>query len=224
MRIRSITPIRVDETELERRRARYARLLAEGWTLGLSNLPDIPTAPKELRTGEQIRASEQLSVAAGRETDPTNFDALLPDCVLDPGVLELDSSVSIPVLGITRLSTHFLAACGHRFGVMVRTQAIADEYAAVMERYGLNSSFDGAYILGLSVEDISNDERWNAAIEREAQRAAARGTKILINGCSAVEVTVAGGSVRIVDPTALALRVADLAFQVGLVGVPADRG
>lgn len=217
MRVRSITPISVDADELARRQQRYERMLPEGWTLDLENIPATPETPNQLASPEQIRASERVGVEAGRDTDTDRFDALLPDCVLDPGVVELDRVAGVPVLGITRLTAHFLAACGQRFGVITRNEVIGDEYRSVIERYGLAPYFDDVYVLGLSVDDIANDAIWNDSIERVATVAANNGTTILINGCSAVEVTVAGGSVRIVDPTALAFQVAELATRLDLL-------
>lgn len=218
MRIRSMTPIRVSPEELQRRQARYDRILPEGWSLTLENMPSSDQSPDQLGTPQQIRDSEGVVLAAASGSDTDRFDAFLPDCVLDPAVPELDTAAGVAVLGITRTTAHFLAALGRRFGVITRNDVIGDEYRAVIERYGLADCFDDVYVLGLSVEDIANDALWNESIERVALEAAGRGTTILINGCSAVEVTVAGGSVRIVDPTALAFRVAELGAQLGLVG------
>lgn len=217
MRIRSMTPIEVSAEELERRQRRYDRMLPEGWTLTLENMPQSDETPDQLGSAEQIRASESIVLRGATDTDRERFDAFLPDCVLDPAVPELDSVAGVPVFGITRASAHVLAACGKRFGVITRNDVIGDEFRAVIDRYGLTPYFDDVYVLGLSVEDIANDELWNASIERVAAEAAARGTTVLINGCSAVEVTVAGGNVRIVDPTALALRVAGFAASLDLV-------
>lgn len=217
MRVRSITPIRVSAAELERRQRRYERMLPARWSLELENIPDTAEAPDQLSSPEQIRASERVGIAAGRDTDRSGFDALLPDCVLDPGVVELDAVAGVPVLGITRLTAHFLAACGQKFGVLTRNEMIGDEYRSVIDRYGLAPYFDDVYVLGLSVDAIANDVIWNESIERVARIAADAGTAILINGCSAVEVTVAGGSVRIIDPTALAFQVAELATRLGLL-------
>lgn len=223
MRIRSITPISVSAQELERRQQRYDRMLPGDWTLTLENMPATSETPDQLSSPEQIRASERVTVDAGSDTDRGRFDALLPDCVLDPGVPDLDEAAGVPTLGITRLTSHFLAALGKKFGVITRNTVIGDEYRQVIERYGLTSYFDDVYVLGLSVEDISNDELWNESIERVALDAARRGTTILINGCSAVDVTVAGGSVRIVDPTGLALQLAGFADRLDLVNAGVAR-
>ncbi|MBL3682251.1 hypothetical protein D3229_07890 [Leucobacter aridicollis] len=144
--------------------------------------------------------------------------AVMPDCVLDPGVLALSEDVPQAVLGITRLSAGFLAALGVKFGVITRNRVIADEYEATVRRYGIAHLFSGAYVMDLSVEDISNTVLWNARVSAIVATASADGVEVLINGCSAVEVTAAPGGVPVVDPTALALKVAELGVQEGLLG------
>lgn len=213
MKVRVITPIRVGEEELKRRQERYARLAPEEWTLAVEDLPDGPTSPIELASRAQITASEQAGLAAGAGTDSAQYDALLPDCVLDPNLIALGEANEVPVLGITRLSAGFLASLGIRFGVVTRNEVIADEYRMVIERYGLGGSFQGAYVLGLSVEDVANTEIWNGAVMEAAESAQQDGVTVLVNGCSAVEVVVEQFSVRVIDPTALALRVADFAAR-----------
>lgn len=217
MRVRAITPIRVSTEEICRRQARYNRLAPSGWQIVLENLPETVSAPTQLATASDLMNSERLGIEIGSETDPSHFDALLPDCVLDPGVESLDAATTVSVLGITRLSANFLASLGISFSVMVRNQAIADEYAAVVARYGLEESFRGSYVLDLDVADISDTEKWNMAVSRVAHSASAGEVSVLFNGCSAVETTVEGTGVTIVDPTALALRIAGVATQSELL-------
>jgi len=217
MKVRVIAPIRVGTEELGRRQERYARLAPRGWDLMLEDLPDDPDAPSELASRAQLDASERIGLAVGARTDPDRYDALLPDCVLDPSLLALEKSNDVPVLGITRLSAGFLASLGIRFGVITRNEIIAEEYRAVIERYGLGSLFQGAYVLGLSIEDVADAATWNAAVVGAAQRAQADGVTVLVNGCSAVELVIAEFSVRVIDPTALALRVAGFADDEGLL-------
>ena len=40
---------------------------------------------------------------------PAGFDALLPDCVLDPGVADLADTLPVPVFGLLRLSLGLMA-------------------------------------------------------------------------------------------------------------------
>lgn len=215
MKIRAITPIRVGDEELQRRQARYDRLCPEGIHINLEDLPDAPESPLELASPAHLVASEKISVELGSTTDPATYDALLPDCVLDPGVVELDDYAAVPVLAITRLSAHFLAALGTRFGVITRNSTIAEEYRAVIDRYGLSSVFAGAYVLDLDVADIADTEKWNAAVAHAATEAESDGVSVLLNGCSAVETAINKTGIRIVDPTALALKTIAYAAHEG---------
>lgn len=215
MRIRAITPIRVGQAELRRRQARYDRLSPQGTQITLEDLPDTGSSPTQLASQSDLKSSERLGVELGSTTDANTFDALLPDCVLDPGVPALDDLAEVPVLGITRLSAHLLAGLGLRFGVLTRNSTIAEEYRSVIDRYGLDSAFAGSYVLGLDVDDISDTGKWNAAVAEVAAVAEDDGVTVLLNGCSAVETTVADTAIRIVDPTALALKAAEFAAYEG---------
>lgn len=215
MRIRAITPIRVGQAELSRRQARYDRLSPQGTQITLEDLPDSGSSPTQLASQSDLKTSERLGVELGSSTDPNTFDALLPDCVLDPGVPTLDDLAEVPVLGITRLSAHLLAGLGLRFGVLTRNSTIAEEYRSVIDRYGLDSAFAGSYVLGLDVDDISDTGKWNAAVAEVAAVAEDDGVTVLLNGCSAVETTVDDTAIRIVDPTALALKAAEFAAYEG---------
>lgn len=216
MRVRAITPILVGGEELGRRQARYDRLAPAGWEIVVEDLPE--GGPVQLGSVADIARSEDAGVEAGLADVGADVDAIMPDCVLDPGILRMETAGDSTVLGITRLSAVFLASLGVRFGVVTRNQVIADEYAATIARYGIGYAFGGAYVLGLSVEDIADTELWNRAILATAESARADGVTVLLNGCSAVEVTVVAAGVAVVDPTALALKVADLGVAEGLLG------
>jgi Asp/Glu/hydantoin racemase len=215
MRIKAITPMYVGDEELRRRQQRYDRLCPTGLRITLVDLPDDPRTPRALDTADDIRASERLVVAEARRTDPREFDAVMPDCVLDPGVPELDEHCPVPVLGITRLATGLLASLGRPFAAVARNEAIAAELRAVIERYGLGWALQEVAVLGLRVTDISDEARWSAAVAAVAPRLS--GAAAIVNGCSAVEVDDVGTGAPLVDPTALALDLASLAAVRGLV-------
>lgn len=223
MRVKAITPMHVGAEEIERRQRRYDRLAPAGMTITLFDLPASDGTPVALETADDIRASETLVIEAAMETDPAQFDAILPDCVLDPGVPELDRRSPLPVLGITRLAAGLLASLGRRFAAVTRNKAIGEEFEAVIARYGLSSLFTGVEVLGLSVTDIANDAIWNAAVAKAAATVTQSGAATILNGCSAVEVTESTTGVSIVDPTALALSLAGHANARGLLST-SERG
>lgn len=202
MRVYAITPIHVPEEELRRRQRRYDHLSPEGLTVELHDIG--PSAPRALETGEQVRESERQVMATLRAVGP-GYDALLPDCVLDPGVAALRGTGGTPVDGMLRLSLAHAAANGQVVGAVTRNRAIADELTAVAATYGF-PVVDVA-VLDLDLDAIADDARWAEALIGAVDALASAGADVVVNGCSAVDLDAAGGTrIPVIDPAALALR------------------
>lgn len=204
MRIYAVTPIHVDAEELARRQARYEALSPPGVEVVLHDIG--PDAPRALNTDAQVRESETLVVAALRSA-PAGFDALLPDCVLDPGVADLAGTLPVPVLGLLRLSLGWAVLTGRKSAAVARNKAIADEIVARAQVYGWSADLLGVEVLDLDVHAIADTSRWAGTLGAAVGTLAAGGARSVINGCSAVDLPP-GVSLpaRVVDPTALALR------------------
>lgn len=201
MRIHAVTPIHVTADELARRQARYDALCPPGLHVELHDIG--PAAPRALDTAEQVRESERLVVGA-MTAAPAGYDVLLPDCVLDPGVDQLQGR--LPVVGILRLALGWQMLTGRRAGAVARNKAIAEELTDKVAAYGWSGSFTGVRVLDLDVHAIADAQRWNDAVGGALAALEADGAAAVINGCSAVEVPQRPG-LPVVDPTALALRV-----------------
>ncbi|MGS2617906.1 aspartate/glutamate racemase family protein [Micromonospora sp. LZ34] len=204
MRIYAVTPIHVDAEELARRQARYAALSPPSVEVVLHDIG--PDAPRALDTDAQVRESEAL-VAAALRGAPAGFDALLPDCVLDPGVADLAGALPVPVFGLLRLSLGWAVLTGRRCAAVARNKAIADEIVARAGVYGWSADLLGVEVLDLDVHAIADTSRWAGTLGAAVGTLAAGGARAVINGCSAVDLP-SGVSLpaRVVDPTALALR------------------
>ncbi|NOY55397.1 MAG: hydantoin racemase [Actinobacteria bacterium] len=213
MRIRAITPIVVPNEELVRRQARYAALAPPPLEI---ELVSISGGPDRLESAEQIRESEQWVFDEAMRTDPRRYDAILPDCVLDPALERLASEAPVPVFGITKLTAGYLAALGHTFGAVTRTSAIANELTGRIEAFGLGGHLDVVKVLHLDLEDIVRTETWNGALAAALDELKAHNVDSVINGCSAVEVQPSQGP-TVIDPTALALELLALAARRHLV-------
>jgi len=205
VQIFAVTPIHVPAEELARRQARYDALTPSGLRVRLTDIG--PQAPRALETEQEVRDSEGL-VTAALERAPDEADALLPDCVLDPGVAHLSGRLDRPVFGLLRTSLAWSLAAGRKVGAVTRNKAIADELARQVDGYGMAGSFTGVDVLDLDVDAIHEADRWAVALEEAVGRMDRAGAGDLINGCSAVELpaAAAGWPVRVVDPTALTLR------------------
>ncbi len=205
MRIYAVTPIHVDAGELARRQARYDALCPPGLTVRLYDIGE--RAPRALNTEDEVRSSEAFVVEALNDA-PAEYDALMPDCVLDPGVAMLAHTAARPVLGLLRISLGWSVCTGRTTGAVARNSAIADEMVRVVETYGWGDLFTGVEVLDLGVDAIADSAAWNHAVEAAQRRLGEAGSSVVVNGCSAVDVTTAraGSTPRLVDPTALALR------------------
>lgn len=202
MKILSVTPIAVSEVELKRRQARYNRLCPAGVSVQLLNLADNGNVPVALQTTDDIQRSEEAIFARFATENLTGYDALMPDCVLDPCVDLEEPELDLPVLGLLKLNAHHFAGLGLTVGAVVRNETIGAELARKFQTYGAGDLAGRPQVMGLSVEDISDESKWAHAV---AECLAGCEADVILNGCSAVETKGSVGSPGLVDPAGLAL-------------------
>lgn len=218
LKIRSVTPIHVGHEELARRQARYEEFSPPNVRVVLEDLPDHPSTPRQLASQEQIEASDAAVAEVLLDTDPAEYDLVMPDCVLDPGLDRIRAGRSgVPAVGLTELAAGFILGLGLRLAAVTRNEPIGEELERRLALYGLGAQWQGVEVLGLSFEDISDDARWNAALK--AARDQKPEAEAILNGCSAVDVTVDDGT-PVFDPTRLALRLLGVAADESLLGRP----
>lgn len=191
IRVFSVTPIHVDAAELARRQRRYDELSPDGLSVHLVDAG--PDAPPELAAERDLRASDR---AVARALDAVDgYDVAMPDCVLDPAAPRPGAR------GMLELVLGHLAREGHTVAGVTRNEVIAGELRRRAAAYG--TGLLDVSVLDLSVADIADTARWNAALRTAVDELAGRGATAVINGCSAVDVEP---DPRLVDPAALALR------------------
>ncbi|MET9046154.1 aspartate/glutamate racemase family protein [Streptomyces sp. NPDC004362] len=203
MKIHSVTPVRVDATELTRRRARYRRLSPPGVEVVLED--GGPEVPRQFATRDDIETSTSAVTKALTRASAEDCTVRMPDCVLDPAVPVTPDGSTVPTVGMLRLTAGHLAATGTVFGAVTRNRAIGDALCERIEEYGLGPWFAGVTVLDLDFDTIPDTLRWNEAVRRALDEFAVRGVTAVINGCSAVD-TDTPHPVRLVDPAERALR------------------
>lgn len=216
LRVKSIAPLRLQPDELDRRQVRYQRLGGDRLDITLVNLAG-DDAPARMDTAEEIAASERLVAEEIVRTDAAQFDVILPDCVLDPGIADV-AEPPVPVAGILHLVAGHLASLGRRFAAVTRNQVIGDDLASKVAAYGLGDVLTGVHVLDIDFCFVSDHDGWSKAIAPLQPTLEAEGTQTLFNGCSAVDLDSDRiGPVSLVDPTALALRLLTVADSAGLI-------
>ncbi|MFW0785986.1 aspartate/glutamate racemase family protein [Gordonia sp. CPCC 206044] len=203
MKIFATTPLHVGADELGRRQKRYDTIAPEGVTVTLHDLPE--GAPTSLDSADDIARSDEY-VHAALAGAPAEFDAVMPDCVLDPAVARLQDELDRPVIGILRVNLAYAAALGAPTGGVVRNDAIAAEMRRVADVYGWSRWLTDVEILDLPFDAVSEGPEWQAQLDNAAASLAPRGVRSLLNGCSAVDVDPDHPSaVPVVDPVIRAL-------------------
>ena len=166
-------------------------------------------------------------IAKAIEAERAGIDAVVVDCMGDPGVQACREAVDIPVVGPAEASMHLAAMLGHRFSVLT----VVDSLIPVVEnqalRYGVAGKLASVRAFNVPVLDLAGD--WDATFEAviAVAEAAVRedGAHVLIPGCTGLagfapriqaELARRSCEVPVLDPPPVALKLAESIVSLGL--------
>lgn len=217
MKIIAFTPAHVGVDEIHRRQQRYVTFASGRFDVTVVDQPDLPNVPRSFDTRELIASSHQCVVdqAAGRTFAAD--EVLMPDCILDTALESVSSALTAPTFGILRLNVSHFLGLGLRYGAVARNTAVGNALDERIRGYDPSDSYRGTSILDLPTEAVADTARWNAALAQHVQDLADRGAQVVINGCSAVDVTDEAWAIPVVDPTRLAIDLIAAAAANGIV-------
>lgn len=161
------------------------------------------------------------------EAEREGADAIIIDCMGDPGLSACREVVSVPVLGPCQTGMHVAAMLGHRFSfitVLDRIRPMIDHLAA---GYGLTDSFASFAAVDVPVLDIEHDlNSLNQALTEQAITAVTQDhAGAILLGCTgflgcadAISAGLAEQNleVPVIDPIPLTLHIADALVKTGL--------
>lgn len=167
------------------------------------------------------------TIKAAIEAENSGANAIVIDCMGDPGLHACREVVSIPVVGPCQVAMHVASMLGHRFAfitVLDRLRPLVDNLAAT---YGLADHYVSFQAVDIPVLDISHSaEKLNRALTDKARLAIERDhADYLILGCTGFlgcadamrqNLLEAGFDVPVIDPVPLAVHVADALVKTGL--------
>lgn len=125
-------------------------------------------------------------IAAALEAEAAGVDAVIIDCMGDPGLAAAREAVAIPVLGPGEASMHMAAMLGHSFSVVTvldRVCPILKKHARV---YGVADKLASIRAIDVPVLEIEgNETAIRAAILDEARQAIRRDkADVIVLGCT----------------------------------------
>lgn len=138
----------------------------------------------------ESRVDEALAlpglVALARQAEAEGIDALVVDCMADPGVAILREAVAIPVLGVAQTAMSMATNLAQSFGIVTVMDRIAPLLADLVSLYGYDRHYVGARGIAMPVLDIEH----NMAVVQDGLAAEAlilvrdHGAQAIILGCT----------------------------------------
>lgn len=165
------------------------------------------------------------------EAEREGVDAVIVDCMGDPGVAAARDKVSIPVLGPGETSMHIAAMMGHRYGVVTisdRVRPIFEKHARVHGTYEALASVRSVDIPVLAIAN-DHDHLLNALVEQSIAAIAEDKADVIILGCTgflgvseklAAELEARGFTAPVINPLRTTAMVAFALTAVGLAHRP----
>jgi allantoin racemase len=161
------------------------------------------------------------------EAERRGANAIIIDCMGDPGLAACREVVTIPVVGPAQTAMHVASLLGHRFSfitVLERLKTVIDKLVA---GYGLNDTYASFRAVDIPVLHIGKDlSALQASLAREAVAAVKEdGADAIVLGCTGFlgcaggmrkALLAAGYDVPVIDPIPLAVQMADALVKTGL--------
>ncbi len=202
--------------------------------LSLAARPDVELSAVALDVGPVSIESSYESALAVPDTvakvvqaEREGVDAVIINCMDDPGVEASREMVSIPIIGPAATSMHIAAMLGHRFSLMSNFDADTPAFENHAANAGLSRQLASVRAVSIPVLELGDRERTVGALVDQSLRAIRQdGAHVIVFGCTAMTglaEEVENGlrqqgiaDVPVVDPAIVALKVAEALADIGL--------
>jgi len=154
----------------------------------------------------------EKTVNAERE----GFDAVVIGCFYDPGLREARELVEIPVVGVCEASLHVASMLSAgKFSVLVGRRKWIPKMADNASNYGFDNRIASWRVLDLTVPDMNDVEKTQAAILKEAKGAVEEDmAECVVLGCTGMAGQAMRAqeeySIPVLDPVLMGVKMAEL--------------
>lgn len=221
MRIHLITPI---VTEGIRTLDDVAPLQSADLTITQSL---IATGPVSIECEFDEAMSVPGIVAEAIAAEGSGADALIIDCMGDPGLKAAREVVSIPVLGPSEVSMHLAAMLGHQFSVVTVLNSVVPMIENLAKVYGTSAKLASVRVINIPVLELeASPEKLTqalasaslAAVEEDGAHAIVLGCTGFLGCATAIETALKakGYDLPVIDPIPATVCVAAGIVRAGL--------
>jgi len=223
MKIRVIVPVTTKEfvAVTGPQYAAAARPDAEISVVGLDR------GPASLESDYEDALAVPDILAKVRAAEAEGMDAVIIDCMADPGLAPACELASIPVIGPAQAAMHLAAILAHRFSVLTVLERDIPLIDRLARLYGLEGNLASARPVNIPVLELDRDrERLVEALVEQSARAVVKdGAHIIVFGCTGMKglaqqleqaLAERGYTVPVIDPSLAALKLAEGLVDMGL--------
>ncbi|MCM8732476.1 aspartate/glutamate racemase family protein [Hephaestia sp. GCM10023244] len=161
------------------------------------------------------------------EAERGGADAIIIDCMGDPGLKPAREVVRIPVLGPAETSMHLAAMLGQKFSIVTVLNSVKPMLANLARLYGVHEKLASIPVVDIPVLELGERfEEVKRSLAQAAQQAVERdGADVIVLGCTgflgcaaAMEehLLAAGHDVPVIDPIPATVCVAEAITKCGL--------
>ena len=157
-----------------------------------------------------------------RQANREGYDAVILACFSDPALDAAKEISEIPVIGIEEASMHLAAMLGHKFSITTAFRSRVPTRDLHVRLRGVESAYASTLVLNMSVLEMdTHPERAKSRILDLARQAVEEeGVEVIILGCAGLagyaEDVERELGVVVLDPTSVALKIAEALVALGL--------
>jgi allantoin racemase len=188
-------------------------------------LLDKGPASIESRYDETVAVPDIVRKVVQAEQD--GVDAVVIDCMADPGLEAAREMVSIPVIGPAETAMHEASMLAHRFSVVIVLDRAVPMFHQHAYRMGLEKRLASVRAVNIPVLELGDTDRLlDALVEQSLMAVREDRAHLIVFGCTGMiglgpEVLkgLAGHGIRdvpVIDPAILAVKVAEALVDIGL--------
>jgi allantoin racemase len=180
---------------------------------------NIETGPASIECDYEIMMAQPATIARIVEAERQGVDAVVIDCMGDPGLFGARECVAMPVLGPMQTAMGLAAMLGHKFSVVTVLKRIVPMIETQAAVYGLTDKLASARAVDIPVLELEKDlAATKRALVAEAKKAVEQdGADFIIFGCTGMlgcadavheGLLKEGYDVPVIDPVPTAVNVA----------------
>ncbi|MCD6262889.1 aspartate/glutamate racemase family protein [Candidatus Bathyarchaeota archaeon] len=195
-------------------RKEWLQELAEPFTVVDGTWFDSGTPHLEYEFYEHLAIHRIIEKTVRAERD--GYDAVVIGCFYDPGLREARELVRIPVVGVCEASLQVASSLtAGKFSILVGRRKWIPKMADNVRNYGFESRIASWRVLNLTVPDMRDKEKTQAAILREARAAVEEDlAECVVLGCTGMAGQAKKAQeelgIPVLDPVLMGLKVAEM--------------